>query len=713
MEEKKERDIKVSKATIQKLNSDTFAVANDLIITKGSSVLDREQLTRTSYEARRGGTDVLPTAIKDILRACKEIYNQVGIVRNTIDLMTEFASAGLDFKHQNEDIKKFYQAWARKVYLSDTIEHILFEYYLSANVGIYKTMATLPSTRKREVEKFLEGAKEKVAQEAQAGRVEIPWKYTVLNPMAMEKIGSQFFDNVHVTLTLPPQLSELIRNPKTDEEKELVRRMGKELRDAAKQGRYLLESERLYLIHRKKQPYELWAIPFLYSILSDVRYKQKLRMMDMSAADSIINAITVVKVGNDKFPASDKLLKKAAALFQEHGKSMTFVWNHAITIEAEYPPIGDILGDAKYVTVNQDILTGLGVSSVLINGDSKNNYSTSYLSVKTLLERLEDGREKVLEWLSQEMQDVADAMGFDSIPDVQFGQTNLKDETRYNELIIRLRDRNIISPETAIEAIRTGQITSFEEEVIRMKEHKKLMDKEGIFMLPVEIQTQTNVPLGKGSPGDNLNRKTGLPQTKEPGTIQGPNKKDRTVKPRGGSVEKIICEGCNETIDYLEEPEKGMGYIACPNCGKNIDQTGKMCKADNMVDIDKFLDLKERAEEIYSLVESVTTEKLLEKVGAKNISELNEEQKNVLEDVVFSNFSQMKPEYDEAKTIEMAKYFTSAPPVLERCVDSVHKGLVERWKKKNPGKKMGEKVSKELKSRSWAICNSMYKKGQL
>lgn len=40
---------------------------------------------------------------------------------------------------------------------------------------------------------------------------------------------------------------------------------------------------------------------------------------------------------------------------------------------------------------------------------------------------------------------------------------------------------------------------------------------------------------------------------------------------------KIKCQGCNTELDYLSIPEKGMGYIECPTCKKNIDQTGKVC----------------------------------------------------------------------------------------------------------------------------------------
>ena len=40
--------------------------------------------------------------------------------------------------------------------------------------------------------------------------------------------------------------------------------------------------------------------------------------------------------------------------------------------------------------------------------------------------------------------------------------------------------------------------------------------------------------------------------------------------------EEVICQGCKKPVKYADIPESGMGYIRCPNCGKLIDQTGKV-----------------------------------------------------------------------------------------------------------------------------------------
>ena len=40
-----------------------------------------------------------------------QAYDKVGIIRNVIDLMSDFASQGLAIVHPNKTIEKFYRKW--------------------------------------------------------------------------------------------------------------------------------------------------------------------------------------------------------------------------------------------------------------------------------------------------------------------------------------------------------------------------------------------------------------------------------------------------------------------------------------------------------------------------------------------------------------------------------------------------------------------------
>ncbi len=58
--------------------------------------------------------------------------------------------------------------------------------------------------------------------------------------------------------------------------------------------------------------------------------------------------------------------------------------------------------------------------------------------------------------------------------------------------------------------------------------------------------------------------------------------------------EEIICQGCGKSLKYNDISESGMGYINCPNCGKAIDQTGKV--------LDKVLDSEPTLRELEKML---------------------------------------------------------------------------------------------------------------
>lgn len=49
------------------------------------------------------------------MKMCMEAYDRVGIIRNVIDLMSDFASKGVMIVHPNKRIEKFYRKWFEKL----------------------------------------------------------------------------------------------------------------------------------------------------------------------------------------------------------------------------------------------------------------------------------------------------------------------------------------------------------------------------------------------------------------------------------------------------------------------------------------------------------------------------------------------------------------------------------------------------------------------
>ena len=83
----------------------------------------RPSFNRSDYDAFRPG-EAVPYRQKRIMAACGTAYDKVGIIRNVIDLMSDFASQGLVLVHPNKQIEKFYRKWFSQV--KGTIEQNVF-----------------------------------------------------------------------------------------------------------------------------------------------------------------------------------------------------------------------------------------------------------------------------------------------------------------------------------------------------------------------------------------------------------------------------------------------------------------------------------------------------------------------------------------------------------------------------------------------------------
>lgn len=141
--------------------------------------------------------------------------------------------------------------------------------------------------------------------------------------------------------------------------------------------------------------------------LMDVLHKKKLKDVEQSIANKIINAVAVLTVGSDKnenytnakLPKSVKQkihtgVKAALEKKQLGGVSLVTVPEYA---KLDFPDIDtDGLDGKKFETINSDIRSAYGLSSAVLNGEgtnyasSKLNLEIQYKKLGVMLEDIED-----------------------------------------------------------------------------------------------------------------------------------------------------------------------------------------------------------------------------------------------------------------------------------------------------------------------------------
>lgn len=494
-----------------------------------STVHTRSPFSRKDYDFYRPG-EKTPTKFKKVVKACRCIYETNGVVRNVINLMVDFAVEDLLIIHIDPKIEAFYKAWAKKVMLNDVIEEFARHILVEGNTVIKTVTGKLTKPAERSIVKAKPDFTIKVDKNEIESR-EIPIRYLFYDIVKLDwnqdefqkmigekslcmKLDSKFIRQVREAAKKHPELFNKLPN-------DIKKHLNSDQNRNKSVVQIELDMSKIHVSHYKKDSWENWATPYLSGVIENIQFKDKLRLADLSALDGVINVIRLWKLGDHTegiFP-NPSVVERLHDVLQANtgGGAMDIVWDSMIEMEEYYPPVDKILGPEKYEQVNRDILFGLGIPEVLLGGQGA-NFSNSWIQLKTIIEKLEYIRSKILDWLDTEVKNVAKAMNFNSPATVKFKKMNLQDENITKKLILGLLDRGIISPESVLNEYDED----FSIQVEKIKRQNKVLEEAGIevkspFDMDDDEEDQEG---GKGRP---------------PESVEKNNRKDRSAKPKKAS----------------------------------------------------------------------------------------------------------------------------------------------------------------------------------
>jgi hypothetical protein len=408
-----------------------------------------------------------------------DAYDKVGIIRNIIDLMGDFGSQGINIVHRDKSVEKFYQQWFRNVGGKERSERFLNNLYRCGNVIIYRSYAKITPQLKSYMKALSQDIKVEVPN---AISDEIPWRYNFFNPLTVKNqdgnlslfMGlknysistNSFFDKFRAG-NIPNHVLETLPKPV----KQGLLRGDKEIP---------LDPERLSIFYYKKDDWRQWANPMIYAILDDIVMLEKMRLADMSALDGAISNIRLWTLGNldHKILPNKTAINKLRDILASNvgGGTMELVWGPELSFQESSSEVYKFLGSEKYTSVLNSIYAGLGVPPTLTGmANNGGGFTNNFISLKTLVERLQYGRDQLITFWEKELEIVRQAMGFRYKAHIQFDQMTLSDEASEKNLLIQLADRDIISHETLLE--RFKEIPQIEN--IRIKRELDKRDSSG------------------------------------------------------------------------------------------------------------------------------------------------------------------------------------------------------------------------------------------
>jgi hypothetical protein len=465
---------------------------------EGGRVITRDFTRRVDLdlldELRPGVLKIQP---QRVYQNAIDLYKTAGQYGTVIDTLTNFASKGFKNDVDDPDIKLFYDTWNDDIGFQETVEKIFFDFFRVGMVRTFKTVGKFDPRLKpgnfteitnqknaasafkttAEMQKIM-ADKEFAAAKKIWSKSFVPINYTILNPSMVIIDGPLMFDQTE-TLLKPEAFSEVREMMKniakaSAEQRSFISKLPKELKDQIQKNKPVkLPRELVGKCDYRKQDYERYPLPRLTRAMDSLKYKDSLQKADYSTLDGITNYILKITIGNDTHPVtSQSELETVAALFDTPSKSFDIVWNHTLDIEkVTFPEISQVLGQEKFMQVNDDLSQAYGVTRALLDGTLQGNAKSVELAAKAFSEEVNYARRCVRRWINNEYEEVALAMGFDRYPIVRFDENALKDEIMMMSVIQGMIDRRIISYESGIEKLGMD----FNTELANMKQEAALV----------------------------------------------------------------------------------------------------------------------------------------------------------------------------------------------------------------------------------------------
>lgn len=440
------------------------------IIRTSGSVTVRDSYSARDYDERRP-LEALPVRPRDIIRQCMEAYDEFSIIRNTIELMADFATQGIGLSHPIEGVERFYREWWRRINGPERSERFLNLLYRTGNVIAHRSTGKISVEQATEFKKAVSTkAKTAFTDLPFVKENEIPTGYFFLNPLSIQVVAEEtapFFgsENFVFSLILPDSFLSSIRDDPM-----VYGLLPQDMQQVVKKniGWIPLDRKKLILSYYKKDDWAVWAKPLTYSILPELRILRKLRQSDHAALDGVISTIRIWKLGDldNRIMPTDAAIARLASQLSTNvqGGVMDLVWGPAISLSETSNSSHSFLGSAKYDPTVSSIKDGLGLPTMTAG------LTNSFISMKTLTERLQYGRSQLRTFWEPEIRAVQRAMNFSKPAILDYDRMLLTDEAAEKALMIQLLDRDGVSLETLQDLF--GLCPEIEQVRIR-REHKR------------------------------------------------------------------------------------------------------------------------------------------------------------------------------------------------------------------------------------------------
>jgi hypothetical protein len=424
--------------------------------------------------------------IREASILCQKAYYNVSIVRNIIDLMTEFSVGNIYYRKGTKASREFFEAFSNKINLKSFQDKYYREYYRSGNDFIFRIDAEIQSSDIKKISQVF-GA----LDTGESKR--LPVKYIILNPSDIKFAGNIAFSVGQYFKVLSDYELVRLRIPKTEEDQQAFDALPADVKKAIQSKTtndvlLPLDPDKIVMIFYKKQDYEPFAVPMIYPVLEDLNFKIELKKLDMAIARTHQQIILLITNGAEpeKGGINQKNLEAFQKLFANESVGRVLVADYTTKAQFVIPDIGSILSPDKYQVVNEDI--NMGLNNILIGGEK---FANQAAKIDVFLARLNHGREVFLnEFWIPEIKRISKELGFKNFPIPYYDDVALKNNDLRDKVYTRLLELGILTPSETITALETNRLPDQEASIESQKEY--LIQKEEGLYKPIDTSGKSD-----------------------------------------------------------------------------------------------------------------------------------------------------------------------------------------------------------------------------
>lgn len=464
---------------------------------------------------------VVPKDYHTVLQMCYDFYQRGGVVATVVNRLAEFTVTDIrnGQRDTSDEANNYYKAvlHSRPSRLMRFLRTMALEYFLTGMTLPRVSWEELPGS---DIDPSLKASK-------------MYWMPTFdLYPPLLVEARWEGWGRKSFWLKVPDKDVRLIRNGGSKIKEQQLKYMNYLEHYPTFVSQIMNGANRVQIVDtdpilRKEISVSPYPTPYLFPVLEPLIFKQQLRRMDFAVASRVINAILLIKEGNDDYPLTEEnsgnLDKLKAQIMARTGNPLLMerlfmlFSNHTTTMEWITPDLDALLNQEKYAQVNDELQEGLGFTTILLTGESR-QAQASEVSTWAIQPQMEEFRSMSTEWLRDLYIEAQDRNNFRNFPEPQYKPIKLQDFVKTAAVFAALFSEGNVSRTTRDDMAGID----FETEAELMRD-----EAETAKDLPAFMPTPYSpLPPAIGSPGAGPGRPIGSQNVPV-------NNRNSGVKPKG------------------------------------------------------------------------------------------------------------------------------------------------------------------------------------